>query len=269
MAHPFTTLRCCLFLLLLLATVGNARADAGKELFDKQCAGCHTIDGSDSGGMDLKGVAARRSVEWLVRVITEPDKLTAEKDPTQLALVEKFGMEMPNLGISRDDAQKIVAFLQGGGTPAAGVTAAARAGEVQPSEAPKVELVVTPELLATGRDLFTGKQRFAKGGASCVSCHNLSYPGIHGGALAADLSGLFDKMGESGVRGVLKSLSFPVMKKIYAERPLSEEETTALTALFKDAAARKHTPSDPYPLAGLGFFALCLVAAILFKRSIK
>jgi len=281
MSKTLTTLRRYLVLLVLFAAAGNARADSGKELFEKQCTGCHTIGGGDGGGPDLKGVAAKRSGEWLVRVIAEPDKLTAEKDPTQLELIKKFGMEMPNVGVSRDDAKKIVAFLQGGsapakagaaaaGTPAATDAPAAAAGEAKPSEAAKpAELVVTKELLSTGRDLFTGKQRFANGGASCVSCHGLRYPGINGGALAADLTGLYARMGENGVRGVLKSLSFPVMKKIYAERPLSEEEITALTALFKDAAARKHKESDPYPLAGLGFFALCIVAAILFKRRIR
>ena len=275
MAQSSSALYRLLVLLVLLLSAGYARADAGKELFEKQCTSCHTVGGGDGAGPDLKGVAAKHPADWLVRVITEPDKLAADKDPAQLELVKKFGMEMPNLGISRDDAQKIVAFLGGGsspakeGTPAAGA-AAPGAGAVQPPEAPKqAELVVTKELLATGRDLFTGKEPFAKGGAPCVSCHRLSYPGINGGALAADLTGVYEKMGESGVRGVLKSLSFPVMKKIYAERPLSEEEMTALSALFKDAAARKHAPSDPYPLAGLGFFALCLVAAILFKRRVK
>ena len=278
MPQTLTTLRRYLFLLALLATAGTAQADAGKELFDKQCSSCHTIGGGDGGGPDLKGVAAKRSPEWLIRVIAEPDKLTAEKDPTQLELIKKYGFEMPNVGVSRGDAAKIVAFLGGGNAPAknaapaAGTSAAPATGaaEASPAEAPKqAELVVTKELLATGRDLFTGKQRFAQGGAPCVSCHALRYPGVQSGALAADLSDLYGKMGENGVRGVLKSLSFPVMKKIYAERPLNEEEITALTALFKDAAARKHTASDPYPLAGLGFFALCLVAAVLFKRRIK
>jgi len=267
MAPPSTTLRRCLVLLVLLACAGNAWADAGKELFEKQCASCHTIGGGDGTGPDLKGVATRHTPQWLERVITEPDKLAADKDPVQLELVKKFGMEMPNLGVSREDAQKIAAFLGAGapvqaGTPPAG-------GEVKPSEAPEAETVVTKELLLTGVALFTGKQPFAKGGAPCVSCHRLSYPGINGGALGADLTGLYGKMGESGVRGVLKSLGFPVMKKIYAERPLNDEEMTALTALFKDAAARKHTQSDPYPPAGLAFFALCLVAAILFKRRVK
>jgi len=269
MIHPSLTLQRLLILLVLLASAGTARADAGKELFDKQCASCHTIGGGDGAGPDLKGVGAKHPADWLVRMVTAPDKLTAEKDPAQLELVKKFGMEMPNLGVSGDDARKIVAFLGAGGAPAGSGAPAPGAGEAKPAEATKAELVVTKEMLAAGRDLFTGKVPFAKGGAPCVSCHRLSYPGIDGGALAADLSGVFDKMGESGVRGVLKSLSFPVMKKIYAERPLSEDETTALTALFKDAAARKQLPSDPYPLAGLGFFALCLVAAILFKRSTK
>ena len=269
MAHSMRTLRPFLAMLVLLAAAGSARADAGKDIFDKQCARCHTIGGGDGAGPDLKGVGAKHPADWLVRMITAPDKLTAEKDPAQLELVKKFGMEMPNLGVSGDDAQKVVAFLGAGGAPAAAGAPAPGAGEAKPAEAPKAELVVTKELLSAGRDLFTGKVSFAQGGAPCVSCHRLSYPGINGGALAADLSGVWDKMGESGVRGVLKSLSFPVMKKIYAERPLTDEEKTALTALFKDAAAKKQVPSDPYPLAGLGFFALCLVAAILFKRSTK
>jgi mono/diheme cytochrome c family protein len=272
MAHPFTTLSRCLVLLALTAA-GNAWADAGKDLFEKQCSSCHTIGAGDGAGPDLKGVAGKRSPEWLVRVIAEPDKLTAEKDPAQLELIKKFGMEMPSLGISRDDAQKIVAFLTGSGAPAQAAAPAAGpvAGTAAPAagDAPKTELVVTKELLASGVALFNGKQPFAKGGAPCVSCHRLSYPGINGGALAADLTGIYEKMGESGVHGVLKSLSFPVMKKIYAERPLNEEEMTALSALFKDAASKKQTASDPYPLAGLGFFALCLVAALLFKRRIR
>ena len=267
-----TTRRGTLLLLVLLCATSTARAESAKELFEQQCASCHTIGGGDSGGPDLKGVAAKRPAEWLVKVIAEPDKLTAEKDPTQLELIKKYGMEMPNIGVSRDDAEKIVDFLKEGDAAAAGsapgVAAASGDAAAAGTEKP-ADVVVTPELLAQGRDLFTGKARFAKGGASCLSCHALRYPGVNGGALAADLTGLYGKMGENGVRGVLKSLSFPVMKKIYADHPLTDEEITALTALFKDASAAKQPASDPYPLAGLGFFALCIVGAIMFKRRIR
>ncbi|MCM0082950.1 cytochrome c [Geomonas sp. Red32] len=272
MAGWFAKLGNGLVVLALLAVAGTARAEGGKELFEKQCAGCHSIGGGDGGGPDLKGVGARRPAAWIVRIITEPEKLTAEKDATQAELVKKFGMEMPNLGVSRDDAQKIASFLgagSGGGAPAAGAPAAApAAGDAKGAEPPK-EVVVTKELLATGVQLFTGKQPFAKGGAPCVSCHRLGYPGIDGGVLAADLTSSYEKMGENGIHGVLKGLSFPVMKKIYADRPLTDDEIAALTALFKDASAKKAPTRDPYPAAGLGFFALLFVAAIIFKRRIR
>ncbi len=140
MPKTFTTLRRYLFLLVLLAA-GTAQADAGKDLFEKQCASCHTIGGGDGGGPDLKGIGAKRSQEWLIRVIAEPDKLTAEKDPTQLELIEKYGFEMPNVGVSRADAAKIVAFLGGGSAPAkdaaaAGGAAAAAAQAPPPAPAP-------------------------------------------------------------------------------------------------------------------------------------
>ncbi|WP_136513089.1 c-type cytochrome [Geomonas edaphica] len=265
--------RLILSMTLVLFASGTVRADAGKDLFDKMCSSCHTIGGGDGAGPDLKGVGTKRSSEWLVQIITDPAKLTASKDPAQAELVKKYGMEMPSLGVSRPDAEKIVAFL-GGGAPAPGAAAGSAASGSAPAPAetnaaPPAEVVVTKELLATGRDLFTGKQRFAKGGAPCVSCHHFDYPGIHSGALAADLTGLYGKMGENGVRGVLKSLNFPVMKKIYADRPLTDDEATALTALFKDASARKQAQSDPYPIAGLGFFAFCLIAALAFKRRYK
>ena len=76
-------------------------------------------------------------------------------------------------------------------------------------------------------------------------------------------------MGESGVRSVLKSLSFPVMKNIYPQRPLNDDEATALVALFQDAAARKQPQYDSYPLAGLGFFGLCIALTMLYRRRIK
>lgn len=274
---PITLTRFIYPLALVLCMAGTVSADAGKDLFDKHCASCHSIGGGDGGGPDLKGIGAKRPAEWLVKIITDPGKLTAEKDAVQAELVKKYGYEMPNVGVKRADAEKIIAFLGGGAAPA-GAPAGAAADKAAPAAASPAqtgasqqpaEVVVTRELLATGRDLFTGKRRFAKGGAPCVSCHRFDYPGIYSGALASDLTDLYGKMGENGVRGVLKSLSFPVMKKIYADRPLTDEESTALTALFKDASARKHQASDPYPAAGLAFFALCLIAAWLFKRRIK
>lgn len=269
MDQPIKNYRFLLPLGLMLLSSVAAFADDGKEVFEQKCASCHTLGGGDGAGPDLKGVVGKRSPEWLQRVITAPEKLTAEQDPTQAELVKKYGMEMPNVGASAEDATKIIAYLKeaGGGNAAAGAPASAAAQPAAP--APELTPAMAKELSAKGAALFSGKVAFAKGGPPCVACHGLNYPGIHGGALAADLTGMYAKMGEKGVRGVLKGLNFPVMKKAYADRPLTEEEAAALTALFKEASANKTQSQDPYPAAGLGFFGICLVAAALYKRRIR
>jgi mono/diheme cytochrome c family protein len=277
-------------LVLVLMIALPAWADEGKELFEKQCASCHTIGGGDSGGPDLKGIAAKRPAAWLERVIVEPDRLTADKDPLQAELVKQYGYEMPNLGISHDDARKIIAYLRGGtpptaaktpkaapaSSPAAQQNTAIKNQEVSPplpvqQPAKSKEPLVTPELVATGKALFTGGKKFMNGGAPCAACHGFSYPGMQGGNLAADLTGLYTRMGEQGVRGALKSLKFPVMKKIYADRGLTDEEIDALIAFTKDATLQKSGGGglDPYPLAGVGLFVLFMLGMTLYKRRIR
>ncbi|MDD2540451.1 MAG: cytochrome c [Desulfuromonadaceae bacterium] len=263
MAHPSRILNCFITLLVLLTCCFPVWADQGKDLFVKQCAGCHNIGGGDSTGPDLKGVTSERSHAWLESLITDPGKLTASKDPAQAELVKKYGFEMPNLGISHEDALKIIAYL----SSASGSDAAA---DSPPGEQPAVS--VTPELIAQGKALFTGSKRFVKGGAPCLSCHSFTYPGIIGGKLSnADLSKAYHKMGDAGMRGALKTLKFPIMKNIYADRPLSDGEIAALMALFKDSATQKGGGSYPIPftLMGGGLFIVLLLGLTLYKRRIR
>jgi hypothetical protein len=263
MAHSGRFLRSFSVLLVLLISSIPVRADQGKELFDQQCAGCHTIGGGDVGGPDLKGVVVKRTHEWLESVIIEPDKLTANKDPIQVELVKKYGYEMPNLGIGHEDALKIITYLAGAG--GAGTAA------VAPPAGEQLATVVTPELIAQGKGLFTGSRRLSKGGAPCLSCHPFTYPGISGGNLSiADLKDSYQKMGDAGMKGALTSLKFPTMKKIYADRSLTEDEIAALMALFKDSAAQKRGDAPvSLPLLGGGLFVLLLLGLTLYKRRIE
>jgi mono/diheme cytochrome c family protein len=255
-----------LLLILVIFFSAPARADSGKELFEKECTGCHTVGGGDAGGPDLKGVTGKRPADWLERVIVEPDKLTADRDPIQLGLVKRYGGEMPNLGVSRKDAKKIIAFLQG---VSPSTSASGAASPAEPSSKP-VETLVTPELVARGRAFFTGGIPFANGGAPCTSCHGFGVAGVPGGNLAVDLSARAEAAGEQGFRGILKRLNFPVMRKIYADKPLTGEEITALAVFAKDAVARKSPPAGMYyPAAGVVVFA-CLIAGLtLYKRRIR
>lgn len=258
-----------LLLVLSIFLVSPAWADSGKEFFEKECSGCHTIGGGDSGGPDLKGVAAERSAAWLERMIVEPDKLAADKDPVQVALVKKYGGEMPNLGISRQDARKIIAYLRSVSPTTPAAPSSTSAPQAEPAPIP-VRTVVTPEFVARGKALFTGGTPFANGGAPCAACHGFGYSGITGGTLAVDLGRRIEGVGEKGFRGILKSLNFPIMREIYAEKPLTEAEITALVVFSMDAVARKGTPATNYfPAAGVGIFVCLLVGLTLYKRRIR
>ena len=255
-----------LLLILPFLLSGPAWADAGKDLFAKECAGCHTIGGGDSGGPDLKGITEKRPAAWLERVIVEPDKLTADKDPVQLGLVKQYAGEMPNLGISRKDAKKILDWLQSVSRAPSSTGNATSAGP-----APKpLETVVTPELAAHGKALFTGGKPFANGGAPCTACHGFGISGVTGGNLAVDLGKRVEGIGEQGFRGLLKSLNFPIMRGMYADKPLTDEEITALVAFSKDAAVRKAVPAcTHYPVTGVVLF-VCLIAGMtLYKRRVR
>ena len=111
--------------------------DLGKYLFTKQCAACHTIGMGDKIGPDLLGVTLTRDHDWLVRMIREPEKLIAEKDPIATGLFEKYKqVHMPKLPVGNEDMAALMKFLesQDRKMTAGGVVGAAKA---QPATEPE------------------------------------------------------------------------------------------------------------------------------------
>jgi mono/diheme cytochrome c family protein len=53
--------------------------DAGKRLFETVCIACHTIGGGVRIGPDLQGVTERRDRAWLVRFISDPERVIGAK----------------------------------------------------------------------------------------------------------------------------------------------------------------------------------------------
>src|SRR5689334_3572362 len=87
--------------------------DKGLYLFSSRCAACHTIGNGDKVGPDLYGVTNVRDRAWLARIIAEPDKLIAEKDPIATALYTKYkGIVMPRLGLPEADVNSLIDYLK-------------------------------------------------------------------------------------------------------------------------------------------------------------
>ena len=238
-------------------------ADEGETRFGQKCAACHTIGRGPRVGPDLLGVTAQRDREWLARWLAEPDRMLAEGDPIALQLLAEYNnVPMPNLGLTKQEVQALVAYLEsrstaGGETPAP---------PLPPAELPTGN---PPQ----GRALFTGRAELANGGPGCMSCHSIAgidWPG--GGMLGPDLTPAFAKYGgDAGVAAVLADPPFPTMKPIYDNRPLTAEEQANLRA-FLEAAAQEQPLAADWPLVGLaggGFVALMTSVHLIWRRRLQ
>jgi len=99
-----------IFCLISIEYVGSA--EKGEEIFQSNCAGCHTIGKGTLVGPDLSGVTLRREEDWLIRQIKDPDGLVAEKDPAALKLLKDFNMPMVALGLSDTEIAAIISYLK-------------------------------------------------------------------------------------------------------------------------------------------------------------
>lgn len=91
--------------------VDAALATRGSELFkSKGCSACHAF-GTRLSGPDLNGVASRRTSAWMEQQILHPDVMTKE-DPIARKLMAEFALQMPNQGLTPEEAKAVVEFLK-------------------------------------------------------------------------------------------------------------------------------------------------------------
>ena len=86
----------------------------GQYLFSARCDACHTIGGGDKPtGPDLIGVTSTRDRAWLRRIIGEPNKMLAEKDPLTMALFKKYkDIPMPNVFLSDAEVTILIDYIE-------------------------------------------------------------------------------------------------------------------------------------------------------------
>jgi len=229
--------------------------DTGKQLFESVCVACHTTGTDRLVGPGLAGVEERRDHDWLIRKITEPDRLRAEDDSLSLALLDEYGSPMPNLGITPDQAEEILAYLEDAGAEGSSAPSGP-AGEPSFTEA-QVEL---------GRALFQGVIRLDGRGSSCNACHHVPGEGVvGGGSLAVSLGDAYTRLGYGGIKAIVQNPPFPVMKRAYAGHPVNDEEAEALLAFLRDASAETTNgrgSSYGLLLAGVGAVGSVVVAGL-------
>ena len=108
--NVFIIISFIIFCLIPIKYVSSA--ETGEEIFQGNCAGCHTIGKGNLVGPDLSGVTLRREESWLIRQIKDPDGLVEEKDPIALQLLKEFNMPMVALGLSDEEITEIILYLK-------------------------------------------------------------------------------------------------------------------------------------------------------------
>jgi len=221
---------------LLISGVYNQAVSAqdGATLF-KSCTACHSIGGGRMIGPDLKGITKRRTNDWLVSFIQSSSKLISSGDTDAKAIFKEYNnVPMPNNALTSEQINLILSHIDGGKAGLAAIDPKLAALQHKIDSLLKTN---SHQDIYTGYELFNGKRRFQNGGASCTSCHNVTYNTIgKGGTLAKDLSKAYIRLGGfAGIKGIIASPPFPSMMKTYKNSPVTDEENAYLQLFLKDA----------------------------------
>lgn len=258
-----------LFALVFGLIVSTAGAQDGAALFKKHCTMCHKLGGR-MVGPDLIGVNEKQSQEWLVSFIKSSNSMIKSGDPDAVAIFKEFNeTPMPDQPLSDIEIKSILTYIESQG---AGNDQTAD----QPPAEPEEPIVYTEADIAAGLLLFDGKTAFKSGGASCVSCHNVTNDGvIPGGRLAKDLTHVYSRMGDAGIAGILSAPPFPAMSAAYINHPLDSAEVSQLMAFLQhaDETADTQTARSGASIfvfgGGGGLIVVLLLIALFWRRRLR
>lgn len=94
-----------------LGELDPAMAAEGKEIYDKLCLACHKI-GEKFVGPAPNGVLERRSPEWIMNMILNPENMVKEDPVAKKLLVEHNLAPMANQHLTEDQARKILEYFR-------------------------------------------------------------------------------------------------------------------------------------------------------------
>lgn len=93
-----------------LGDIDEAKATEGKEVFKTLCSACHKID-KRFVGPSLGGVTERRTPEWIMNMIMNPEEMV-EKNQIAKDLLAEYLSPMANQNVSEEDARKILEYFR-------------------------------------------------------------------------------------------------------------------------------------------------------------
>lgn len=96
---------------VLAPEIDTDMADKGRVLYDAMCTACHKAEVKYIGPAP-KGIFSRRSPEWIMNMILNPDEMV-QKDPIAKALLAEFnGAPMANQNLTEEQARQVLEYFR-------------------------------------------------------------------------------------------------------------------------------------------------------------
>ena len=93
-----------------LTEIDQAMADKGKAVFSAKCSACHKMS-KRFVGPALAGVTERRTPEWIMNMILNPEEMV-EKDPIAKKLLAEYLAPMANQNLTEKEARLILEYFR-------------------------------------------------------------------------------------------------------------------------------------------------------------
>ncbi|GJQ32566.1 MAG: hypothetical protein HBSAPP04_14050 [Ignavibacteriaceae bacterium] len=95
---------------LTLGEIDLARASKGEKAFNEKCASCHKLDERYVGPAQ-RDVLSRRSPEYIINMIMNPDEMT-KKHPEAKKMLAEYMTAMPFQNVSQEEAMDILEYFR-------------------------------------------------------------------------------------------------------------------------------------------------------------
>jgi mono/diheme cytochrome c family protein len=82
----------------------------GESIFEAKCTACHKFE-ERYVGPPLKGVTERRTPEWIMNMILNPEEM-GKNDPIANELLAEYMTQMTNQNITEDEARYILEYFR-------------------------------------------------------------------------------------------------------------------------------------------------------------
>lgn len=93
-----------------LGDIDEAMVAKGKDVFKIKCSACHKTT-KRFVGPAMAGVTERRTPEWIMNMILNPEEMVA-KNPTAKKLLAEYLSPMANQSLTEDEARQILEYFR-------------------------------------------------------------------------------------------------------------------------------------------------------------